>query len=228
MKNYKLSLYKTREERKSHSIEILKKANVNYIENLPSTFEAKDVIIKSIEEIAKRYIACIISIQVAFDIIEESNLEDSFAFFSSLIKKYEVEKFLNKTEKLVFQNKLDKQELINLTWKYESINVLGWVLGLNKELSFPNILCDSEFLLKEIAVCDNFNDFLNKCKLINIEDILDELDLEYRYHWAAVENRINKERNNFIINEEIVMERRRALEWLFEEIEDWNDISLDT
>lgn len=30
------------------------------------------------------------------------------------------------------------------------------------------------------------------------------------------------------LNPEVVVERRRGLEWLFSEEEDWNDISLDT
>ena len=129
---------------------------------------------------------------------------------------------------IVFSNELTKDQLVDFTWQYESINVLAWVLGLNKDLSFPNQLCDVRALLGYIAPCENFEEFLSKCNLIDVEDILDEFDLEYRYHWAVVDKRINESTNIGELDGEIVVERRRALEWLFSDEEDWNDVSLDT
>ena len=195
---------------------------------MPTTYDASEVTIKDINEIAKRYIANIITIQVAFDILNESDLNDSFNFFNDLLVKYGVKEYLNDFEKAVFNNSLEKEDLVNLTWQYEAINVLAWVLGLKEDLEFPNDLCDVESLMRYIAGCDTYEQFINKCKIIDIEKILDELDLEYRYHWATVEKRINESTNANELDEEVVYERRRALEWLFVEEKDWNNISLDT
>ena len=228
MATYKMNVYKSKEKRKEQSINKLKELNIDYLESLPTTYDASEVTIKDINEIAKRYIANIITIQVAFDILNESDLNDSFNFFNDLLGKYDVRESLNDFEKAVFNNSLEKEDLVNLTWQYEAINVLAWVLGLKEDLEFPNDLCDVEFLMRYIAGCDNYDQFINKCKIIDIEKILDELDLEYRYHWATVEKRINESTNTNELDEEVVMERRRALEWLFVEEKDWNNISLDT
>lgn len=57
---------------------------------------------------------------------------------------------------------------------------------------------------------------------------MDMLDLYYNYHWACVDNRINPETKCGELNEEVVMERRKALEWLICKDKDWDSISLDT
>lgn len=228
MKLYKMNFKASKEQRKQKSISILKENNIDYIDHLPCTFETSDVVMKSKEIIAKRYIACIITIQVAFDILENNDINYSIKFFGDLIEKYKVYEYLSETEKKVFSNELSRDQLVNFTWQYESINVLAWVLGLNKNLLFPNQLCDVMSLLSNIATCQSFEEFLNKCNLINVDDILDELDLEYRYHWAVVDKRINESTNIGELDGEIVVERRRALEWLFSDEDDWNNISLDT
>lgn len=66
------------------------------------------------------------------------------------------------------------------------------------------------------------------CKLRSVEEILDMLDLYYRYHWACVEKRVRPETNIGKLNPEVVMERRKGLEWLINEINEWDEISLDT
>ena len=168
MTTYKMNVYKSKENRKEQSINKLKELNIDYIEELPCTYEAGEVKMKSIDEIAKRYISNIITIQVAFDILNETDLETSFGFFNNLIEKYGVRDSLNDFEKKALNNELKKEELINLTWQYEAINVLAWVLGIKEELEFPDDLCDVELLLRCIAGCDSYDQFLNKCKIIFI------------------------------------------------------------
>ena len=53
-------------------------------------------------------------------------------------------------------------------------------------------------------------------------------DLYYRYHWACVEKSINPQTNIGDLNPEVVLERRKGLEWLISTKDDWNEISLDT
>ena len=223
-----MNLYKSKEMRRAQSIEKLKLYGIDYIENLPVTYEANEVKIKSIEDIAKRYIANIISIQVAYDLLNNADVDCSLNFFNDLLNMYESRDALNELERKVLRKELGKKELVNLTWQYESLNVLSWVLGLKKDLNFPNEVCDASYLVEVIATSKNLSEFIVKCNIIDVETILDELDLEYRYHWAIVDKRINPSTNAVGLDEEIVVERRRALEWLFEDIDDWNKISLNT
>ena len=54
------------------------------------------------------------------------------------------------------------------------------------------------------------------------------LDLHYRYHWATEEKRLRPETEIKDLNPDVLMERRRGLEWLISEESDWFDISMDT
>ena len=223
-----MNTYKSALIRKEQSIEKLKLYGVDYIEDLPVTYTVSEVKMKGLEKIARRYIANIIAIQVAFDILEENDFEESVSFFSDLLDKYGVKEDLFSNEIAIFEGAATKEECVNLTWQYESINVLSWILGLNDKLEYPNNMCNTEKLISFVVRCENLESFIKKCKLIDIENILDELDLEYRYHWALVDNRINPTTNCGGLDEEIVVERRRALEWVFSDENDWNYFSLDT
>ena len=57
---------------------------------------------------------------------------------------------------------------------------------------------------------------------------MDMLDLHYRYHWATEEKRLRPETEIKDLNPDVLMERRRGLEWLISEESDWFDISMDT
>ena len=54
------------------------------------------------------------------------------------------------------------------------------------------------------------------------------LDLYYRYSWACRENKIDSITRIGKLNPDVVIERRRGLEWLISKETDWFNISLDT
>jgi len=220
-------MYKSKEIRKEQSIEKLKLFGIDYIENLPCTYQINEVKMKSLEQVARRYIANIISIHVACDLNSKADNEYTMSFFYDLLDKYGVRDELNELEKKVLDKSANESELNNVIWQYETLNVLAWILGLIKDLNFPNSSCDEIPLLEPIATCKDLTDFLDKCNFIDIESILDELDLEYRYHWALLDKRIDPSVNTGELNMDIVVERRRALEWLFSDEFDWNKLTLN-
>ena len=61
-----------------------------------------------------------------------------------------------------------------------------------------------------------------------VEELKDMTDYYYRCHWATVERRLRPEVSAGKLDEEVVQERRRGLDWLFAPEDDWFDISLDT
>ena len=89
-------------------------------------------------------------------------------------------------------------------------------------------MCDCNEAISFVKESENFEDFKSKTRIRNIEEILDMLDLYYRYHWACEEKRINPETNIGVLNPDVVLERRKGLEWLISSVYDWNEISLDT
>lgn len=105
---------------------------------------------------------------------------------------------------------------------------LVWALGLVENIDYPNQICDCEKAIMLVSTCKTYEEFKNKCKIRDIEEILDMLDLYYRYDWAVTEKRINPDTPIADLNPDVVVERRKGLEWLIASKEDWNEISLDT
>jgi len=95
-------------------------------------------------------------------------------------------------------------------------------------IDYPTDVCDCQKAIRLVGDCKNFEEFKKQCKLRDIEEILDMLDLHYRYHWATTEKRINPATPIAELNPDVVVERRRGLEWLISSEEDWNEISMDT
>jgi hypothetical protein len=105
---------------------------------------------------------------------------------------------------------------------------ISYALGLVDDIRDGGALCDCNFIIQTIASCKDVEDFKSKCKLRDIEEILDMLDLYYRYDWAVTEQRIKPETNIGCLIPSNVVERRRGLEWLISTEDDWFNISLDT
>lgn len=225
LKNSKIT---TPEERRIKNNKLIKKRGIACLDNLPTIESSSNVRLKDLDVICKRAIACLLSIQLACDIEENRNYDKSQKTFYNILKEFNVENYLLEKEKRLFDNSYTEQDVIDVAWSYEAYWALVWALGLINKMKFPNNICDCEKAITLVENCDNYEAFKNNCKLRDIEDILDMLDLYYRYHWACVEKRVRPETNIGNLNPEVVMERRKGLEWLISNVDDWNEISLDT
>lgn len=218
-------------ERKEKSIEILKANNVPYMEGLPVIEDANEIEMRSAEEIAKRAIGCLISIQVACDINSGENIEESREFFKGFLEKYKVKEELTDNEKKIIFGSPDRQDVINMAWKYEAYWTLIWALGIVDKLEYPSQICDCNFAIRAVADYEDFNDFMKTVKLRSIEEILDEADLIYRYNWACVNARIHGENPPAGLDPGVVFERHWGLNWLIGKgtyNDNWDSISTDT
>lgn len=218
------------EDRRKKSNEKIKQMGIACLETLPMIEDSTSVSLKTTNEICSRAIACLLSIQLACDIAENNDYEESKAMMSRLLKEYNVENSLLPKEKCLFDQEYSQQDAIDVVWTYEAYWSLVWALGLieNDELETPDSICNCEKAIKLVSECKSFDEFTAKCKIRDIEEILDMLDLYYRYHWACVENSLNPNTEIGVLNHDVVVERRRGLEWLISEESDWNYISLDT
>lgn len=218
-------------ERKEKSIEILKANKVPYMEGLPVIENVNEIEMRSTEEIAKRAIACLISIQVACDINSGENIEESREFFEGFLEKYKVKEELTDNEKEIIFGSPDRQEVINMAWKYEAYWTLIWALGIVDKLEYPSQICDCNFAIRAVADYEDFNDFMKTVKLRSIEEILDEADLIYRYNWACVNARIHGENPPAGLDPGVVFERHWGLNWLIGKgtyNDNWDSVSTDT
>lgn len=213
--------------RKLNSINILKAQGIPYIDELPVIQSSYEVAGKTLEEIAKRAIVLCICCNYSNDIVankKKKYLKDSKKFFTKLLDKYNVNDVMTKEEKELFE-KDDKNLAVQISWQFEGLSILLWTLGLIDDISFPDTLVDTDSLTAIISSCDSYSEFISKCSLRNIYEILDLADLTYRYNWYCVDARINSEEP--IINPEVVMERHRALKWLLTD-EKWDKVAINT
>ena len=222
-----MSIYKSKEIRRR---ETLYKINLNVSKyEIDYTYDFNDVKLKSINEICKRYISNLLSIQIAIDFINGvEEIDKSIAFFNNLVDIYDVRESSFRIENKAFNKEINESECFYLSFQCECLGVLAWVLGLKDIIEKPNKFSNINEMMKLVAICDNFDSFLGKCSLRSIDEILDEFDLYYTYHRICVSGRINYSYNYSSLNENIILERRRAFEWLFSNINDWNDLSLYT
>ena len=206
----------TAQERKDRSIEILQAQNVPFIEHLPLRYETNEVIPRDKKEVIERLACSFTSIMCALSIGKNEYTEEDREYMTQdfLSARYGALDLLTpKEQKIISGNNVSEAEAINAAWKYESIWALLWALGVVEELSFPNQICDCDLVMGTMERFKNLDDFMANTTLRPMEEILQALDLHYRYHWAAVNARVNGS-DPAGIDEGIVMERRAGLEWL--------------
>lgn len=159
--------------------------------------------------------------------------EDSISFFKEIIDQNQWGKYLTEREKKVLHRvKLTQKEQIDFSWYKESIFILLWSIGLVEE-NMPYTQID------EIDISDYYDIippekpyglFLNN-KLKDVAEILKMTDFYYYIHSALRGRKKNIFRKIFFdekYNVSVVIERRKALEWLIDYNIEWDDVSLDT
>ncbi len=217
-----------RVKRRNKSNDIIESLGITCFRDLPLIEGSNEVELKNEDKICKRAIASLLSIQLACDIIEGNNYIESRDYFDDLLEKFGVKDNLLYKERKLFDGDYTMQDAVDVSWTYECYWALCWALGLINKMGFPNDVCNTKIAISFVSICKDYNDFKRKVKLRNIEEILDMLDLYYRYHWACVEKTVNDSAEIKDLNGEVVAERRRGLEWLIKDDNDWNDIVLNT
>jgi hypothetical protein len=190
------------------------------LESLPVVEDESTAKLRSAQEIAKRCIA------TTFCALKGESKDQ--ALVDSLVRDYSAATYFSpKEEQFVGDTNPKPQDLIDFAWQYECVHVFVWALGLRDALSPPNAVCpvsDDAKLIKQVTPAE----FVSKSKRRAAAEILDMADFYYRLHWAAIELRINGKKSA-LLDEEIIRERHRALNWLIGYFnQEWDDVSTDT
>ncbi|QTE21841.1 DUF4272 domain-containing protein [Polaribacter cellanae] len=125
-------------------------------------------------------------------------------------------------------SELPEQTQIDIYWFVEAIWTFAWVGGIHNNLTLNTGVEDSlASLIPNIAKNEPAEKFISEFKLRNQIEIFEMLDKFYRAHWFARNNNLTGKQSDKV-DLDIIMERRKALEYtVYKEI-DWNEISLDT
>ena len=219
------------EIRKNRSIEILKKHDIPYLDDLPMIETEDEAEFRSVEEIARRAMITIITASYAAGLTSDKDVEDDREFYRDLLDKYDLmDAMTSREQKFMAATVYDQKESVQISWRYEAGLVLMWALGLVPELYYPDKICNTEQLVGIIRDHDTFDSFMVEVEPRKNSEILDEADLIYRYRWAAVDA-------IFIqklpvppggMDRGVLVERHVALNWLIGLGDDYESVPLDT
>jgi Domain of unknown function (DUF4272) len=205
---------------KDKSEEIIKKFGVNINSNLPiidyQGVRSSDEIIKRVTIMAGMvYIAHQAPTSVIKDWIKEQDLYQYVTDF----EKHLLEK--NET-------KVTSKEILKLKWYIESLWALVWVLGINNNFQTDKPVGDDLIqMVPDVKKKQDFTILQSKALMRNEKVIYEQVDLYYRLHWYLVDKRLKGMKNNEF-DDRTIMERRKALEWVVNPEEKWDEIDLST
>jgi hypothetical protein len=207
-------------KRKAKYTKLAASLNIPVSESLPVIEDSKSIKPRSAEEIAKRAIA------VAVAAVKGEGMPHDEVM--GIVKEWGITSYFS-PEELQFINNpnVTDQERLKFAWRYEGLDVLLWALGYKTDLPAPNQICNVK---DDVGVVVNNKGILltKNSKVRSINEMLDMADYYYRLHWAAIELRLNGKTSE-TIDEEIIMERHYALNWLIRYMgQEWDDISTDT
>ena len=123
---------------------------------------------------------------------------------------------------------LSDQENINLYWYIEALWALMWAGSLIPDLPIDQPVGDTmASLVPNLQEAEGTDKFAGVMRLRPYGEIYRMLDLYYRAHWFTEDARINGYATGEISGD-VIMERRKALEWLMNESINWDNVPLDT
>lgn len=178
--------------------------------------------LRTVEEIKGRMSVMNAMINIAF--------EAPTYIIDEWIKAQKLTVFLSETEQAILAKEnedLTTEEINSLMWYLEALWALMWLTGMVDKLEAEKHVGDNM-----AALLPNLEDGDTNEKLDRIQDIRPELeiytmlDYYYRLHWYCVDERLNGREPK--LNEGQVYERRRALEWVFNRANDWDDVEMGT
>jgi hypothetical protein len=213
-------------ERKKRSEAILRRKKIPINDSLPCTEASSPVTLRTPQEVARR--ATIIAVIAAksepeaWDQLPAQRILQDRGLWEDVTLKEQA--YLAK------RKEPPEQERGQFSWKYEGAWVLLWALGHieDDDLGEPNNICDVPRLSAIVAQTPP-EQFIGGAKLRPKGRILDELDLIYRYHWAAVDARINGRAPPGEMEPGVVYERHYALNWLTRFMDqEWDDVQAHT
>lgn len=144
----------------------------------------------------------------------------------SWIAQENLQNFLTEGEKIFLAKGVGEKEKYH--FQIEGMWALSWSLGLVPRLDFSKG-CESSFalLLPNLKISESSVVLRSKLVLRSFDSIFEQCDLAYCLHWAIRQAQICSNAIPGKVQPYVIIERRRALEWLIGN-EDWDNVILDT
>ena len=184
--------------------------------HLPQIEELEEVKPRTAQEVASRLSAIAYVIGLGFGAKGEE--------LKSYLEEFKLMNYVSDYElTLLNSDEISDQDKINMTWLSESAQALAWTIGLVELNNFTH--CDDDLATK-IPFKQNPVEFINNAKLRPISEIQEQADLLYRMHWYTRECQLTGKECE--LSNGIIMERRKAIDWVYGVEEDWDEVPMDT
>jgi hypothetical protein len=120
-------------------------------------------------------------------------------------------------------------DFLQFSWRVEASVPLLWALGAVERLERPDCPIVARNILA-LTLDDEGTTLAQKETLRPIEEILDEADLIYRYHWATRQAGMSGAESPAGLDPGVVQERHQALNWLicYNGEDNWDLVGTDT
>lgn len=130
--------------------------------------------------------------------------------------------------KLLEGEPIEEQAKINLSWSLEAIYALLWAGGFTPSLPLDAGSEQEAFnALPRVLEDETGREFTRRVRLRPYAELYAMRDLYYRAHWFTRDGRLNGY-DTAPFDGDVIMERRKALEWLLDETVDWDDVEMNT
>lgn len=117
-----------------------------------------------------------------------------------------------------------QQLLVDISWREEALHALLWVLRLVDDLP-PDEMCPKQPVYEQLAPGLDPGRAREDIRTRPLSEIAAMLDFYYCLHWHARKAQYHGDVWDVQIAPSVVLERRRALEWLFQDAR-WEDVDL--
>ena len=140
------------------------------------------------------------------------------------------DKALTEEERGLFQkDRVSHDEEKKLSWLQEAIYLLMWAGSRVVELPPAQGECDLDAILPLIPPEVSVADFKRSVVIRPTPELVVEADYLYQLHWAIRHPEVwHGEVEYQKLSRDVVIERRRAIEWILNRRLAWWEISLDT
>jgi hypothetical protein len=210
----------------------LKERNLKFPKNMELFDDETDV--RDVNSIAQRAIISAIMAKCAYDLYEAENQEEIKQNCLQILEKFNVREHLFASELDVLNKDFDEPLCDTIAWGYEAANALLWSIGLVDDIVSADWPEDVEVELNKVfnlvTTYNTFDNFIAACNLKQEYELQDAFQLYWYYHWNIRDGQIFGNIPESI-SYDVVIERRRALEWLLYSAEsddgDW-EFGMDT
>ena len=193
--------------------------------------EEREIASYSLEDICRRAIISAIMSKCAFYLYGAKSKKKIKDEYKELLVKYGVYDYLFDDERAVLNKNFNEPLCDTIGWRYQSTIALLWFLGLVENIdnatltdNIENEICKT---FDKIMSYETLEDLVAQAKPKSVEELSDMFVLYRCYHWNFMTAYLSGKPVKTLFYD-VVLERRRALEWvLYSNGEDWN-FTMDT